>query len=729
MWCGVVWCGAAWSVWFCFLLVSLAPFIFVVVFSLFSGVLKRFRELDPRGRSRTGCRAVLCGCLECVYVSGPDCSLCNSCVWPADGPGLCPCPCEGCQPMEVPTRRDLPTRALCSFPGCFVPTPLNSVTGVRARCCGSTHERIFLRLDQCPSTVPPGPLISVSVYGPGLGAWAPAEILVSPYMTVGDLAWYISAVFLEYSSLEEVALPRSMQLRLMPGALLVSDLESFLLYPPASSVTPLLHLRCFEQSMTLQGVGIQSRSVLSLTHLPFAAVAVEVTPAAVSPVPAWDVVSSPASGRTDSPPPSAPDSSMQAGFVGSTTGVISTSSPDSLPDGETYATCDCLHCSNAAAGGGSRCLACWWTQFDPCPCTCAGCLSPEGIQVRCVLPGCVDFGYFDFLTMHRERCCGLPHEQMLARLELCPSVMPGGHLTSISVFGPAHDPPGLPVKLLVSLGMPVEALVDYLFMVFFGHNPTDEDIFRDPGDIPRRWQVRLMPGVSVVSDASSTLLFPLPPGSVFPRPPSRVASEVGIKLSSVLRISRLFDSGGTSVYSFSAASAAPVSTTTSLPLAPSADPVFSSLVNDGELAVARFSARLEAWRRDVPLFSSLPSATFDPAFGASVGAVISAQLAGVRAALSTSRAALFSEVCSYSISVVFCVLLVSSLLFVWVWVCLVFSIPSWWLWCGAVVVWWCGGGGGSGVVWCGVMWCVCDVVWCGVVPCGVMWWWWCGVVR
>jgi hypothetical protein len=53
---------------------------------------------------------------------------------------------------------------------------------------------------------------------------------------------------------------------------------------------------------------------------------------------------------------------------------------------------------------------------------------------------------------------------------------------------------------------------------------------------------------------------------------------------------------------------------------------------------------LQAWRRDVPLFSSLPSSTFDSAFGVSMDAIIAVQLSGVRAALAMSRAALFSEV-------------------------------------------------------------------------------------
>ena len=315
-------------------------------------------------------------------------------------------------------------------------------------------------------------------------------------------------------------------------------------------------------------------------------------------------------------------------------------------DSEFPALCDCpCACTHVAVGDVSRCESCRWTQFDPCPCVCPGCLPPGDVHLRCVLPGCFDYGFYDLLTCHRERCCGPFHEQMLARLELCPSVMPGGYLTSISVFGPAHDPPGLPVKLLVSPGMSVEALVDYISMVFFGHNPNDEDIFGDPGDVPRRWQVRLMPGADVVSNASSTLLFPFPPGSVLcPRPPSRVASEVGIKFRSVLQVSRLFDSGGTSVDPFLATSAALVDTAARSLLVSSADSIISSLAADGVLAVDRFSARLEAWRRNVPLFSSMPSATFDPAFGASIGAVISAQLAGVRAALSADRAALSGEV-------------------------------------------------------------------------------------
>jgi hypothetical protein len=37
--------------------------------------------------------------------------------------------------------------------------------------------------------------------------------------------------------------------------------------------------------------------------------------------------------------------------------------------------------------------------------------------------------------------------------------------------------------------MSVEALVNYVFMVFFGHNPNEEDLFGSLADIPRRWQV------------------------------------------------------------------------------------------------------------------------------------------------------------------------------------------------------------------------------------------------
>ena len=98
----------------------------------------------------------------------------------------------------------------------------------------------------------------------------------------------------------------------------------------------------------------------------------------------------------------------------------------------------------------------------------------------------------------------------------------------------------------------------------------------------------------------------------------------------------------TSADSFLAAfSAAPVDTPSALPESGGASigtPVDTS-------AVDRFAARLQAWRRDIPLFASLPSVTFDAAFGASVDAIISAQLAGVRAALSADWAALSSEVC------------------------------------------------------------------------------------
>ena len=307
--------------------------------------------------------------------------------------------------------------------------------------------------------------------------------------------------------------------------------------------------------------------------------------------------------------------------------------------------------------------------------------SRRDAHARCSLPGCPDLGYYDPFTCHRERCCGSFHEQMLVRFEACPSVMPNGHFTSISVFGPDHDLPELPVKLLVSLDMTVEALTDYIFIVFFGHNPTDEDLFGEPGDVPRRWQVRLMPGVVVVPNASSTLLFPSSPGSLLcPRLPPRVVSEVGVRFGSVLRVSRLawpstsdldslgpyppsvLDSGVISVDSFLAAvPTARVDSPSVLPesggasvdesvetrrssLASLADASIAFKTSADLSAVDRFSAQLQAWRRDVPLFSSLPSSTFDSAFGVSMDAIIAVQLSGVRAALAMSRAALFSEV-------------------------------------------------------------------------------------
>ena len=166
-------------------------------------------------------------------------------------------------------RELLPTSVLCAYPGCSVLTPFNSVTGTPARCCGSAHERIFLRLDQCPSVVE-GPLISISVYGPGLGAWAPIELLVSlDDMLVGAFAAYVLAVFLECSPLEESSFHRLWQIRLMPGARIVHDSDSYLLFPPASGHT--IEWRSRDQGATVKRVGIRPHSVLSLTRLPLLA--------------------------------------------------------------------------------------------------------------------------------------------------------------------------------------------------------------------------------------------------------------------------------------------------------------------------------------------------------------------------------------------------------------------------------------------------------------------------
>ena len=312
--------------------------------------------------------------------------------------------------------------------------------------------------------------------------------------------------------------------------------------------------------------------------------------------------------------------------------------------------CDCLSCSCDATEDCSRCVACRWTQFDPCPCVCPGCRFPDGVPALCALPGCFGYGYFDPLSRRRERCCQLSHEQMLKRLEICPSVMPDGHLISISVVGPVHDPPVPPVILLVSPTMSIEALIDYVFMVSFGHLPSDGDTSWSIAGVSRRpcrrWQVCLMPGADSVSTASSTLLFPFAWGAR-----SRAVSEVGVQSHSVLRISArpslglhaslLPESGGVSVNA---------SVDTSRASSVSMTDAFASFKSTADrLAVDRFAAHLQVWKRDMPSLSSYvavrPGApTHDSVFGASVDAIISSQLSNARAVLSSNWPALFAEV-------------------------------------------------------------------------------------
>jgi hypothetical protein len=96
-----------------------------------------------------------------------------------------------------------------------------------------------------------GSLIPVLVFGPGnRNAWPPfdpLDVLVSADMLVSEFALYVSVSFLEYSFVEGVALPVGLQLRLMPGDLVVPDTDSFLLYPPSLGSSVLPHLRCLEQ--------------------------------------------------------------------------------------------------------------------------------------------------------------------------------------------------------------------------------------------------------------------------------------------------------------------------------------------------------------------------------------------------------------------------------------------------------------------------------------------------
>ena len=125
--------------------------------------------------------------------------------------------------------------------------------------------------------MPPGPLFLVSLSGPGIGAWAPTELLVSSDMLVGDLTGYVFMVLLGCAPLSGaspplgVSLPlgASFQLRLMPGASVVPDSGSYLLYPPTSDIGASPHLRCLgRQGMTLGEVGIRPHSLLSLSRLP-----------------------------------------------------------------------------------------------------------------------------------------------------------------------------------------------------------------------------------------------------------------------------------------------------------------------------------------------------------------------------------------------------------------------------------------------------------------------------
>ena len=292
---------------------------------------------------------------------------------------------------------------------------------------------------------------------------------------MSEFALYVSVSFLEYSFVEGVALPAGLQLRLMPGDLVVPDTESLLLYPPSLDSSVLPHLRCLEQSQTLHGIGVRSLSVFTLTRLPpvwdahrvfrsgapdvgvqstsasagsaavplLAAAGVAGAPLLIDGVPnplqpAIDLASQIAqqssledavdSQTTD---PATDDLRTQVSSRGSgprgDSPALSPPATDSYPD-EASEMCDCLRCTHVALKdvvvprGGFRCAGCLLTQFDPCPCTCAGCWSPDGIRVRCALPGCFDFGSVSLLTHERERCCGLPHELMLMRLEQCPSV-------------------------------------------------------------------------------------------------------------------------------------------------------------------------------------------------------------------------------------------------------------------------------------------------------------------
>ena len=408
---------------------------------------------------------------------------------------------------RAPIREDLPATSVpCAYPGCSVLTPFNSVTGAPARCCGSAHERIFLRLDQCPSVVE-GPLISISVFGPGLGAWAPIELLVSLDMLVGALAAYVLAVFLECSPLEESSFHRLWQILLGRVSYMTRTL-----------------ICCSLRLLAIRSSGGAGTRALPLRGLVFGPIPYYPSPACLClphfPVLTLILILS--------------DLSLLGGLR--QTGLLFL----------VYAIASPAPTLPSDRGWLSLFLSCLRTQMDPCPCVCSGChqFTPGGDpQFVCLLPGCLDFGYYDPLTHQRERCCGIAHEQMFVRLENCSSVLPDGPYFSIFVYGPDHEIPSPPVELLMSSGMLVEAMADYVFMVFLGFNPNSKDLcggLVDGGATPCRWQLRLIPGNVVVPDSDATLLSPLPLGPILrPLPAIRVASEVGVMSRSVLRVSRL----------------------------------------------------------------------------------------------------------------------------------------------------------------------------------------------
>ena len=423
-------------------------------------------------------RAVLCGCLGCSHVASRGDDQCSSCLYHDDS--SCPCTCGGCRlpeaevSVQVPLREDTPSDtlcslgdalcSLCSLPGCFSRTPVDEASGIRARCCGSSHEKVLLRLSLCPSVVPRGPLFPVEVsYFPGVGSRAPAELLVFKGMLVGDLAAYVLSAFLEGTSS-----PHLWQVRLMPGAHIVHDSDSYLLFPSAPGHT--IEWRSQDQGATIWKVGVRPHSLLSLTRLP-----------SLVPYPGVD-------SDTDSLGPGSYEGASPDEVVSAPLSVLAASPaallgpmPDGLPEstprsgsgtldgvGDQSPVSTSEHSDSQSPGGAS-----------------------EGTRVHCVFPGCPDFARYDLLTYTQERCCGLLHEQTLMRLEQCPSFMPSGPLILVSVYGPDHDIPGPPIQLLLSSRMTVDALVEYFFMVFFGHNPNKDGLspFGGPTDVPHRWQV------------------------------------------------------------------------------------------------------------------------------------------------------------------------------------------------------------------------------------------------
>ena len=149
-------------------------------------------------------------------------------------------------------------------------------------------------------------------------------------------------------------------------------------------------------------------------------------------------------------------------------------------------------------------------------------------EATCALEGCSSLRYHDLLTGTSERCCSSAHEQAVAAMH----ERQLDRLITVFLSCPSQVRTNTPMSRVDVL----ECLTIRQFVEEVRTTLLREELLQWPRAGTPRWQIRLMPGNTVVADTESTRLFP-PTADM--SGPDETLSTAGIVHHSVVAISRI----------------------------------------------------------------------------------------------------------------------------------------------------------------------------------------------